>query len=56
VHTRFPEEKTRTADLGFFILRTSPGNCSGLYSVFAWLLTSFTRGTFVPREAVATIF
>src|SRR3989344_9459163 len=56
VHTRFPDEKTRTADFGFFILKTSPGNCSGLYSVLASLLANFIRETGFPREAVAIIF
>ena len=34
VQTRFPDEKTRTADFGSLTLRTNPGKVSGLYSVF----------------------
>ena len=34
VQTKFPDEKTKTADFGSLILRTSPGKVSGLYSVF----------------------
>src|SRR3989338_1501565 len=56
VQTKFPDEKTRTADFGSFILKTSPGNVSGLYSVLGWVLASFVKGTGFPREAVATIF
>jgi len=56
VQTKFPDEKTRTADFGSFTLKTSPGNVSGLYSVFGWVLASFVKGTGFPKEAVATMF
>jgi hypothetical protein len=56
VHTKFPEENTKTADFGSFILKTSPGNVSGLYSVFGCVLASRVSGTGFPKEAVATIF
>src|SRR3989344_3376300 len=56
VQTRFPDEKTSTADFGCFILKTSPGNCSGLYSVFGIVFASLVRGISFPKEVVATIF
>ena len=56
VQTKLPDENTKTADFGFFTLKTNPGNCSGLYSVFDWTLASFVRETGLPREVVATIF
>src|SRR3989338_11235990 len=56
VQTRFPDEKTRTADFGCFILKTSPGNCSGLYSVLGIVFASLVSGTSFPREVVATMF
>ncbi len=31
VTTNFPEEKTKIDTFGFFILTTTPGNCSGIY-------------------------
>ena len=43
-------------DFGFFILKTNPGNCSGLYSVLLWLLASFVKETGFPKEVVATMF
>ena len=55
MHTRFPELKTRTADLGSLILKTRPGNVSGLYSVFGCVLASFVKGTGFSKEVVATI-
>ena len=56
VQTKFPEEKTRTADFGSLTLRTSPGNCSGLYSVLGIVFASLVSGTSLPREVVATMF
>ncbi len=56
VQTRFPDEKTSTADFGSFILKTSPGKVSGLYSVFGCVLASFVSGTGFSREVVATMF
>src|SRR3989344_3950791 len=56
VQTRFPDEKTKTADFGSLILKTKPGNCSGLYSVLLCERASFVRETGFPREVVATIF
>src|SRR3989344_6536084 len=56
VHTKFPEEKTKTADFGSFILKTSPGNCSGLYSVLFCVLANLVKETGLPRDVVATIF
>ncbi len=56
VQTSFPEEKTRTADFGFFTLRTRPGNCSGLYSVLLCVLANFVREMGFPKAVVATIF
>jgi hypothetical protein len=56
VQTKFPDEKTKTADFGSFTLKTNPGKVSGLYSVFGCVFANFTRGTGFPREAVATMF
>ncbi|MDZ4226480.1 MAG: hypothetical protein U1B79_00005, partial [Candidatus Pacearchaeota archaeon] len=56
VQTRFPEEKTRTADFGSLTRRTRPGKVSGLYSVFGCVLASFVRGIGFSREVVATMF
>ena len=56
VHTRFPYEKTKTADFGSLTRRTKPGNVSGLYSVFGWVRANFVRGMGFSREVVATIF
>jgi len=56
VQTRFPDEKTKTADLGYFTRKTSPGKVSGLYSVLGCVRASFVNGTGFPNEAVATIF
>ncbi len=56
VQTRFPDEKTKTADFGSLTLRTKPGKVSGLYSVFGCVLASFGNGTGFHKEAVATIF
>src|SRR3972149_10321636 len=56
VQTKFPEEKTRTADFGSLTLRTRPGKVSVLYSVFGWVLASFVRGIGFSREVVATMF
>jgi len=56
VHTRFPDEKTKTADFGSLILKTSPGKVSGLYSVFGCVLASFVNGTGFSNDVVATIF
>ena len=55
VQTKFPDEKTRTADFGCLILKTSPGNCSGLYSVFGIVFANFVKGTSFPKEVVATL-
>ena len=56
MHTRFPDEKTRTADFGSLILNTSQGNVLGLYSVLGLVFANFVNGTGFPREAVATMF
>ena len=40
MHTKFPEEKTKTADLGSFILNTKPGKVFGLYSVLGLVLAT----------------
>lgn len=56
VQTRFPEENTRTALFGSFTLSTSPGNCSGLYSVLLCVLANLVSDIGLPREVVATIF
>ena len=56
VQTTFPELKISAEVLGSFILKTNPGNCSGLYSVIGRVAASFSNGTSCPKSVDTTIF
>lgn len=56
VHTILPELKIRADVFGSFILMTSPGNCSGLYSVFESVAAIFSSGMSCPSDALTTMF
>ena len=56
VHTIFPVRKIKVAVLGFFNLKTNPGNWSGWYSVSGNFWVKSIRSIFWSTEAEATTF
>src|SRR3989344_2982793 len=55
VHTTLPELKIKADVLGSLILITSPGNCSGLYSVLLRVAAIFSSGIACIKDVETTI-
>ena len=55
-YNHLPELNIKVAVLGFFSLKTRPGNCSGLYSTFGNAFTTEFKSIRCLRIAEATTF